>query len=150
MKYLWWRMLLRILWNPSTFRTLAYSESKAYSECCHETSHSNPCVTLAYLRSLIYSQLWYILKSKHIQNAVKYLRWNTSLKTLCNYWKFRRPIYSKLSYIQNPNVSAASEFISYSLELTIWLLWLALSNLISSIKGASIKKLLSRLVDFDC
>ena len=48
-------------------------------------------------RTLIYSQLLYILKSKHIQNTAEYLRWNILLRTLCNYSKFRLPIYSKLS-----------------------------------------------------
>ena len=58
-------------------------------------------------RSLVYSELWYILKSKHIQNPAEYLRWSILLRTLCNYSRFRRPLYSKLPHIQNRCLSAA-------------------------------------------
>ena len=74
-------------------------------------------------RSLVYSQLCFILKSKHIQNPAKYLRWSILLKTLCNYSTFRRPIYSKLSLIQNPIVLASPSCISYSFErLTVFMI----------------------------
>ena len=36
-------------------------------------------------RTLAYSQLWYILELKHIQNSAEYLRWNILLRTLWNY-----------------------------------------------------------------
>ena len=48
-------------------------------------------------RTLVHSQLWYILKSKDIQGPAEYLRWSMLLRTLCNYSKIRRPVYSKLS-----------------------------------------------------
>ena len=90
--------------------------------------YSQRCVTLAYLepwhiqntakhlsrnilfktlcnpdifRTLVYAELWYILKSKHIQNPVEYLRWDILLRTLCNYSRFRGPIYSNLLHIHN-------------------------------------------------
>ena len=61
---------------------------------------SNPDI----FRILVYSQLWYTLKSKHIQNPAKYVRWIVLLRTLRNYSKFRAPIYSKFSLIQNRSV----------------------------------------------
>ena len=67
---------------------------------------SEPCVTRAYLEPLVYSKFWYILKSRHIQISAEYLRWNILLGTLFDNSKFRAPIYSKLSHIQNPSVSA--------------------------------------------
>ena len=74
-KYPWWRILFRKMCNPSIFRSLAYSESKAYSEY--------------YQTSIM----------KYFNN---------------NYSKFRCPIYSKLSHIQNLSVC-----IHYSL-LKVW------------------------------
>ena len=68
-------------------------------------------------RTLVYSQLWHILKSKNIQSPAKYLRWSFLFKTLCNYSIFRRQIYLNLSLIQNPIVSATPQCISYFLEL---------------------------------
>ena len=65
----------------------------------------------------VYSQLWYILKLKHIQNSAEYLRWSILLRTLFNYSKFRHPIYSKFAHIQNLRVSATPECISFSLEI---------------------------------
>ena len=62
--------------------------------------YSKPCVTLTYSERL-HLQPWYILKSRHIQNPTKYLRWSILLRTLCNCGKFRRPIYSKLWLIQS-------------------------------------------------
>ena len=32
-------------------------------------------------RTLVYSHIWYILKSKHIQSPAKYLRWSILLKS---------------------------------------------------------------------
>ena len=97
------------LCNPSIFRTVAYSEPKAYSEYCQTSITKyfiqnlvNPDI----FRTLVYSELWYILKSKHIQNPAKYLRWSILLRTLCNYSRFRDPIYWKLSHIKNQCVSA--------------------------------------------
>ena len=68
-------------------------------------------------KTLVYSQLWYILKSKHIQSPAGYLRWSILLRTLCNYSIFRRPIYSNFSFIPNTVVSATPSCISYSLGL---------------------------------
>ena len=39
-----------------------------------EIFYSKPCVTLTYSEPLVYSELWYILKSKYIQNPAEYLR----------------------------------------------------------------------------
>ena len=50
-----WNILFKTLCNPDMFRTLAYS------------------------------QRWYILELKHIQNSAEYLRWNILLRTLWNY-----------------------------------------------------------------
>ena len=77
---------------------MAYLESKAYSEFCQksiyqEIFYSKPCVTLTYSEPLLYSEPWCILKSKHIQNSAEYLRWSILLRTLCNYGRFRGPIY---------------------------------------------------------
>ena len=70
-------------------------------------------------RTIAYSILWYILKPKHILNPAKYLRWSLLLRTLCNYSKFRPPIYSKLLRIQNPDVSTTPEGIIFSLQLLL-------------------------------
>ena len=68
-------------------------------------------------RTLIYPQLLCILRSKHVRNPAEYLRWRILLRTLCNYIKFRCPIYSKLLRIQNQSVSATPLCISYTLYL---------------------------------
>ena len=47
-------------------------------------------------RIIAYSLLWDILKSKHIQNPAKYLKWDILLRTLCNYSKFRPPIFKTI------------------------------------------------------
>ena len=53
---------------------------------------------MTYSEPLAYSELWYILKSKHIQNTVEYLRWSILLRTLCNYSRFTD---LEALYIQN-------------------------------------------------
>ena len=65
----------------------------------HEIFYSKFC-SLDIFRTLVYSELWYILKSKHIQNPAGYLRRSILLRTLCNNSRFRGPIYSKRSHIQ--------------------------------------------------
>ena len=40
-----------------------------------------PSVALTHPEPLVYSELWYILKSKHIRNPAKYLRWSILLRT---------------------------------------------------------------------
>ena len=98
------KILLTTLRIPSILRTVAYSESKAYLEYCQTSIRKyfiqnlvNPHI----FRRLVCSELWYILKSKHIQNAAVYLRWSILFRTLCNYSWIRSPIYSKLSHNQN-------------------------------------------------
>ena len=106
--------------NVSIFRTLAHSESKAYSEYSQTSvmkTFIQNILKALHIQIVVYSHLWYILKSKHIQNPAKYLRWNILLKTLCNCSKFRCLIYSQLPDIQNSSVSAAPEFMSYLSEL---------------------------------
>ena len=68
--------------------------------------YSKPCVTLKYSEPSVYLELCYMLKLKHTQNPVEYLRWCILLRTLCNYCRFRGPIYSRLSHTQNQCVSA--------------------------------------------
>ena len=63
-------------------------------------------------RIIAYSLLWDILKSKHIQNPPKYLRWGILLRTLCNYSKFRHR-YSKLF---KTIAYSEPDFVSYSLR----------------------------------
>ena len=67
-------MLFPTLCDPNIFRTVTYSEPKAYSEYC-QTSISNILFkTLCnpdIFRNLAYSELWYILKSKDIQNPAE-------------------------------------------------------------------------------
>ena len=64
------------------FRTLSnIYDGKFYSQLC---------VTLVYLEP------WHIQNPTHIQNTAEYLRWSILLRTLCNYSRFRGPIYSKL------------------------------------------------------
>ena len=98
------KILFTTLRIPSILRTVAYSESKAYLEYCQTSITKyfiqnlvNPHI----FRRLVYSELWYVLKSKHIQNAAVYLRWSILFRTLCNYSWIRSPIYSKLSHNQN-------------------------------------------------
>ena len=55
------------------------------------------------------------MRSKHVQNPAEYLRWRILLRTLCNYSKFRGPIDSKLSHIQNYSVSATPLCTSFIL-----------------------------------
>ena len=108
-KYLWWKILFATLYNPSIFRTVAYSESKAYSEYCQisikkyfiQNLMYNPDIlrTLGVFRTLVYSEI------KAYSEPTEYLRWSILLRTLCNYSRFRDPIYSKLSHIQNRCVS---------------------------------------------
>ena len=57
-------------------------------------------------RNLIHSVLWYILKLKHNQKPVEYLRWRFLLIALCKYIRFRARIYYKLPHIQNCCFSA--------------------------------------------
>ena len=71
-----------------------------------EIFYSKPCVTLTYSEPLVYAELWYIVKSKHIQNPGEYLRWSILSRTLCNNSRFRGPTYSKILNIQNRCVSA--------------------------------------------
>ena len=71
-------------------RTLEYLELEAYSELWYiqnpsifRTKHiQNPGIfrTFAYLKLEAYSELWYIQNLMHIQNIVKYLRWNVLQK----------------------------------------------------------------------
>ena len=98
------KILFTTLRIPSILRTVAYSESKAYLEYCQTSIRKyfiqnlvNPHI----FRRLVCSELWYILKSKHIQNAAVCLRWSILFRTLCNYSWIRIPIYSKLSHNQN-------------------------------------------------
>ena len=51
-------------------------------------------------------EYFYLLVASLYLNPDEYLRWSILLRTLCNYSRFRGPIYSKLSHIQNPCVSA--------------------------------------------
>ena len=105
---------------PGIFRTQGIF--RTLSNIYDGKFYSQPCVTPAYLepwhiqntakhlsrnilfktlcnpeifRNLVYSELWYILKSKYIQNPAKYLRWSILLRTLCNYSRCRDPIYSE-------------------------------------------------------
>ena len=122
----------RILCNIGVFRTLSnICDEKLYSQPCVTLVYSeswhiqNPGhiqntakhlsrnilfktlrITLTYSESLVHSEPWYILKSKHIQNPAEYLNWIILLRTLCNYSRFRGPVCSKLSHIQNRCVSA--------------------------------------------
>ena len=57
--------------NPSILRTRGIWWTVFCGTLC------NPDI----FRNLEYSQLWYILKSKHIQSPAKYLRWTILLKT---------------------------------------------------------------------
>ena len=108
-KYLLCRILFRTICNPSIFKTLAYSELKAYWYTVKHLPWNILFKTLCnpdIFRALVYSELWYILKLKHIQSYSEYLRCSTLLRALCNYSIFRRSICSNLSLIQNANVSA--------------------------------------------
>ena len=125
-KHVWRAVFYRTLCNTGIFRTGGIF--RTLSNIYDGKFYSQPCVTPAYLepwhiqntakhlsrnilfktlcnpdifRNLVYSQLWYILKSKHIQNPAEYLIWSILLRTLCNYSRFRDPIYSKLPHIQN-------------------------------------------------
>ena len=98
------KILMTTLRIPNIFRTVAYSESKAFLEYCQTSitkyftqSLVNPHI----FRTLVYSELWYILKSKHIQNAAVYLRWSILFRTICTYSWISSPTYSKLSHNQN-------------------------------------------------
>ena len=75
--------------NPNIFKTLAYSESKAYSQYCQTSIIKYFIQNPDIFRTLVYSQLWYILKSKYIQNPAEYLKWSILLRTLSNYSIFR-------------------------------------------------------------
>ena len=44
---------------------------------------SKPLYNPYICRVLVHSQLWYILKSKHIQGPTENLRWSILLRTLC-------------------------------------------------------------------
>ena len=81
-----------------------------------ETWYLWPCITLTYSEPLVYSELWYILKSKHIQNLAEYLRCSILLRTMCNYSRLRGPIYSKLSFAYSDPVC-----VSYSLIYQLFL-----------------------------
>ena len=79
-KYFWWKILFTTLCDLNIFRTVAYSESKAYSysEYCQTSITKyfiqnlvNPDI----FTTLIYSEVLYILKSKDIQNpAVHFIK----------------------------------------------------------------------------
>ena len=90
-------------------KILAHSESNAYSYY-YETSIMKYFIKIQcspdIFRTLVYSQLWYILKSRQIQSPTECLRWRILLRALCNYSIFRGPIYSKLSLTRSPSVSA--------------------------------------------
>ena len=125
-KHVWRAVFYRTLSNTGIFRTRGIFKTlsniydgKFYSQPCVTPAYSEPwhiqntakdlsrnilCKTLCnpdIFRNLVYSELWYILKSKRIQNPAEHLRWSILLKTLCSYSRFRRPIYSKLPHIQN-------------------------------------------------
>ena len=102
-------ILFATLCNPSIFRTVVYSVQAIFRimpNIYQEIFYSKPCVTLTYSEPLVYSELWLILKSKHIENSAEYLRWSILLTTLCNDSRFGAPICSKLSHIQKKCVSA--------------------------------------------
>ena len=65
--------------------------------------------THSIFRILVYCEI------KHIQNPAEYLRWSISLRTLCNYSRFKGPIHLKLSLIQDRCVSGTSYCILYIL-----------------------------------
>ena len=100
------------LFNPGIFRTLIQYLRNIQNHWC-SVFLMNPDI----FRTLIYPQLLCILRSKHVWNPAEYLRWRILLRTLCNYSKFRCPIYSKLLRIQNQSVSATPLCISYTLYL---------------------------------
>ena len=92
-KYLWWKILFTTWCNPSIFRTVAYSESKAYSEYC-QTS-----ITKYFIQNLV--QSWHIQKPSIFRTLVyseikAYLepcrksKMGHFLRTLCNYSRFSR------------------------------------------------------------
>ena len=85
------------------------------SNTYHEIFDSKPCVTLTYSESS--SILTTLLKSKHIQNPVKYLRRSILLRTLSSNSKFSYPIYLGLSLIKNRSTSFTPWCINYSLQL---------------------------------
>ena len=130
-KHVWRAVFYRTLCNTGIFRTRGIF--RTLSNIYDGKFYSQKCVTPAYLerwhiqntakhpsqnilsktlcnpdifRNLVYSELWYILKSKHIQNSAEYLRWSIILRTLCSYSRFRDTIYSNLLHIQNRCVSA--------------------------------------------
>ena len=76
-KYLWWKILFTTLCNPGIFRTVSYSESKAYSEY-YQTSITKyfiqNLVSPDIFRTLLHSQVWCILKIKYIENPANI--WN--------------------------------------------------------------------------
>ena len=85
----------------------SYSESKACSGYCQTSITKYIIQNLVWIfRMLVYSEIWYIMKSKHIQNPAVYLRLDILLRTLFDYSRFRGTMYSKLSKIQNRCVSA--------------------------------------------
>ena len=47
----------------------------------NEIFYLKPYVALTYSEPLVYSELWYILKPKHIRNPAKYLRLSILLRT---------------------------------------------------------------------
>ena len=81
-KHVWRAVFYRTLCNTGIFRSRGISrtlsniyDAKFYSQTCvtllpniyQEIFYSKPCVTLKYSELLVFSELWHVLKSKHIQ-----------------------------------------------------------------------------------
>ena len=83
--------------NPTIFRVLP--------SIYQEIFYSKPCVVLIYSQALVYPELLYFLKSKHIQNPAEYLIWSSLLRTLCNYSRYRPYIFKTFAYSEPVCVS---------------------------------------------
>ena len=96
--------IFRTLCNPGIFRTLVYTEQKAYCEPWYIENRG-------IFRTLVYSEPW------HIQNPVKHLLWSVFAKIVNDYNYFH-------------NISFSS-FLLYekSRKLEKLILWVYRSNL---------------------
>ena len=112
-KYLWCRISFRTMCSSRYLKPWHIQNPRHIHNTVKHLSWNILFKTLYYpdiFITLVYQQLWYTLKSKHIQNPPaaypKCPKWSILLRTLCNYNKFKHPIYAKFSHIQNQSVSA--------------------------------------------
>ena len=107
---IWWGIFYETPCNTGIFRT--WDIFRTVPNIYYKEFHSEPCVTLAYLKP------WNIQNLRHTHNTVKHPLWNILFKTLCNLGIFRTLVYSQLWYIlKSKHIQSPAKYLRWSILL---------------------------------